>query len=151
MKKKDVILIVAIILLIIVLALILVKKNKENELKEVSEQEEQKYVKILENGTKINTSTEFNSTKTYNGLEISNIQFTEKDGMSVLLADIKNISNRKHEIEIVKITIIGENGEEIAEIKPIIGNIEEGETIKLNANITTDATNAKDFIIEAQN
>ena len=155
-KEEKSILIIAVILLILVIILTMVllnkrKENNEESIKVVGEQEViegEKYTEKLEDGTKINTSTEFNSTKIYNDLEISNIQFTEKDGMSVLLADVKNTSNKKHEIEIVTITIIGENEEEISKIKPVIGEIEPGETIKLNASITADVTNAKDFRIE---
>ena len=69
--------------------------------------------------------------------------------MSVLLADVTNNGTTRHEVEIVKITILGDNGEVITEIKPIIGEIEPGETIQLNASITADVANAKDFTIEA--
>ena len=69
--------------------------------------------------------------------------------MSVLLADVKNTGSTTHEAEIVKITILGENGEVITETKPVIGKVEPGETIKLNATITADVVNAKDFKIEA--
>ncbi len=127
--------------------------NKNKGKKEVQQPQnvqvnEEKYTEVLDDGTKINTSEEFNNKKRYKSLEISNIQYTEKDGMSVLLADVKNMGSTKHEIEIVRITILGENGEEITKIKPVIGNIEPGETIKLNASITADVANAKDFKIE---
>ena len=39
--------------------------------------------------------------------------------------------------------------EVITETKPVIGKVEPGETIKLNATITADVVNAKDFKIEA--
>lgn len=146
-QKKGII--IALVLIVIVALIALILMNQKNKEKEVSvEPESETYTKELEDGTKINISEEFNQTKTYNGLEISNIQFTEKNGMSVLLADVKNTGKTKHEVEIVKITIIGKDGEEITTIKPIIGDIEAGEKIKLNASITADVTNAKDFKIE---
>ena len=82
---------------------------------------EEKYTTELDDGTKINTGEEFNSTKTYGSLEISNIQFTEKEGMTVLLADVTNKGSTTHENEVVEITILGENGEELSTTKPVIG------------------------------
>ena len=125
-----------------------------NDNKEVEEKNEEtvnveKYTTELENGKKLNTSEEFNTTKKYRDLEISNMQYTEQNDISVMLADVTNTGNRIHEPEIVKITIYGDNNEVITEIKPVIGTIEPGETIKLNASILADVANAKDYTIEA--
>ena len=154
-EKRWIILLVAVIAIAIVLIVVLTgNKGKEENVNEGQQEEvqlnEEKYTTELNDGTKINTSEEFNSVKKYNDLEISNMQFTEKDGKSVMLADVKNIGSTTHEVEIVKVTILGENGETITEIKPIIGKVEPGETIKLNASISADVANAKDFKIEAQ-
>ena len=154
-EKRWIILLVAVIAIAIVLIVVLTgNKGKEKNVNEGQQEEvqvnEEKYTTELNDGTKINTSEEFNSVKKYNDLEISNMQFTEKDGKSVMLADVKNIGSTTHEVEIVKVTILGENGETITEIKPIIGKVEPGETIKLNASISADVANAKDFKIEAQ-
>ena len=153
-EKRWIVLLVTVVVIAVVLIVVLIgNKGRKEQIDQGAGQEievnEEKYTEELADGTKINTSEEFNSTKKYGNLEISNIQYTEKDGMSVLLADVKNTGSTKHEVEVVKITIIGENGETITEIKPIIGEIEAGETIKLNASITADVTNAKDFKIEA--
>lgn len=154
-EKRWIILLVAVIAIAIVLIVVLTgNKGKEENVNEGQQEEvqvnEEKYTTELNDGTKINTSEEFNSVKKYNNLEISNMQFTEKDGKSVMLADVKNIGITTHEVEIVKVTILGENGETITEIKPIIGKVEPGETIKLNATISADVANAKDFKIESQ-
>lgn len=152
-KKWIIGLIIVAAIIIVVLFVFANNRKTEDQVAggETTENEVgEKYTTELEDGTKINTSEELNNTKTYNGLEISNIQFTERDGMSVLLADVKNTNSTKHELEIVKINILGENGEVITDIEPIIGEIEPGETIKLNASITGDVTNARDFTIEAK-
>ena len=60
------------------------------------------YITELNDGTKVNTSEEFNSTKMYGELEISNIHYTEQNGKTVLLADVTNKGNTTHENEIVK-------------------------------------------------
>ena len=113
----------------------------------VAEEQTETYASKLEDGTRMNTSNEFNTTKKYKDLEISNIQFTEKNGMSVLLADVKNTGSSKHEEEVVKITIVGENGKE-TQVRAIIGEIEAGETAQLNTSMTADMVNAKDFKVE---
>ena len=147
------ILLVAVVVIVIALIIGISRNGNKEEIQKGAEQviNEEKYTTELTDGTKINTSEEFNNSKTYGNLEISNIQYTEKNGMSVLLADVTNKGNTKHEPEIVKITIIGENGKTITEIKPVIGEIEVGETIKINASITADVGNAKDFKIESVN
>ena len=161
MEKKGKIILIGIIILVIIIGLIIgvVINKKEDpqeqvgtvdkeEEKQEEEEIEEKYTVKLEDGSKINVSEEFNTTKRYKDLEISNIQYTEKNGITVLLADVKNIGTSKHEIEIVKIAILGENGETITELNPIIGEIEVGETIKINANVSADVVNAKDLRIE---
>ena len=152
-EKRWIILLVAVVVIAIVLIVVLVNANgKENEVQGGTGnpvENEEKYTTELDDGTKINTGEEFNSTKTYGSLEISNIQFTEKEGMTVLLADVTNKGSTTHENEVVEITILGENGEELSTTKPVIGKIEPGETIKINATITADVSNAKDFTIEA--
>ena len=155
-EKRWIILLIAVVIIAIVLIVVLAgNKGKKGQIdqgtiqgQEVEEETTEQYTEELLDGTKINTSEEFNSTKKYENIEISNIQFVEKEGISTLLADLRNTGNTKHEEEIVKITILGEQGEEITELKAIIGEIEAGKTKRLNASITADVTNAKDFKIE---
>ena len=156
-EKKWIFLIIGImiIVLIVVLLVKVIGGNGENVDQNNMAgnnqvQNEEKYVETLEDGTKLNVSEELNKDRTYNGLEISNIQYTEKDGFTVLLADIKNPLSTKHERELVKISIIGENGEVITDTEDIIGEIEPGGTYQINAAIATDVSNAKDIKIEAK-
>ena len=155
-EKRWIILLVAVVAIAIVLIIGLNSNKGENsgetgQAQSEEEVNEEMYVAELSDGTKLNTSEEFNNAKTYGNLTISNIQYTERNGQTVLLADVTNNGSTRHEIEIVKITILGENNEVITEIKPVIDNIEPGETIKLNASISADVANAKDFRIEAIN
>ena len=155
-EKRWVVLLIAVLIIAVVLIVVLVNASKDEEKGEEVQGEQsqieekgENYTTELNDGTKINTGEEFNSTKMYGDLEISNIQYTEKDGMTVLLADVTNKGNTTHENEVVKITILGENGEELSTTKPVIGKIAPGETVKINASITADVANAKDFRIEA--
>lgn len=151
-EKRWIILLVAVIVIVIVL-IIGLANGRNKEVQQQGQEEtvvnEETYTTELSDGTKLNTSEEFNNSKIYGNLTISNIQYTARNGTSVLLADVTNNGSTRHEVEIVKITILGDNNEVITEIKPVIGDIEPGETIKLNASISADVTNAKDFKIEA--
>ena len=151
-EKRWIILLVAVIVIVIVL-IVGLANGRNKEVQQQGQEEtvvnEEKYATELSDGTKLNTSEEFNNSKTYGNLTISNIQYTERNGTSVLLADVTNNGSTRHEVEIVKITILGDNNEVITEIKPVLGDIEPGETIKLNASISADVTNARDFTIEA--
>lgn len=159
MKQERKVILIGVGIVIAILVLVLVingiskKENRENQNVQSTqtEQNTEKYATNIENGTKINSSTEFNKSKKYNNIEISNIQFTYENGRSVLLADMKNIGKVKHNAEIVKITILDENNEQIDVLSPQIPNMEPGATKQLNVIISgKDAVNAKDFKIEAK-
>lgn len=153
-EKRWIVLLVAVVIIAIVLFVSLnaIKNNKEkvadNQENEQTNQEQ--YTVELDDGTKLNTSDEFNSNKKYGDLEISNIQYTARtDGMTLFLADVTNTGDTDHELEMVKITILDQNGQPITEIRPLIGEMAPGETVKINASITADVSNAKDFTIES--
>lgn len=150
--NKWIVILGIVIVIVLIITWVLVMENKKEEtIENLNTQNtianEENYVKELNDGTKINTSKALNNIKKYKNLEISNIQFTESNGMTVLLANVKNNGTTRHEAEIVKIEILDRNGNVITDGKPVIGNIEPGETIQLNASITGNVANAKDFRI----
>lgn len=155
-EKKGIILLVIIAIVIILIIVKVTGKKEEDIAKEntsnvPAQGNAEKYVENLENGVKINKSEEFNKTKKYKNMEISNIQFTYQEGKSVLLADVKNTASVKHNNEIVKITILDENNKVIEVLEPVLPTIEPGETKQLNVIISgADSVNAKDFKIEAK-
>ena len=150
-QKRWMILVGVIVVLIIVLAIVFSTRGGSNNevVQGESERNEETYVTELEDGTKLNTSEDFNNEKRYGNLVIRNMQYTQQNGMTVMLADVANEGSTVHEPEIVTITIYGENNEVITELHPAIGRIEPGETIKINANSTADVANAKDYAIRA--
>lgn len=154
-EKKVIFTAIAILVAILIIVVIVKGGSKKEEAKlranTIAEQNQEKYTTTLDDGTKINNSTEFNKTKKYKEMEISNIQFTYQNGKTVLLADVKNTANTKHNSEIVKLTILGENGEVIEEIQPVLPTIEPGATKQINYTISgADSSNARDFRIEAK-
>lgn len=153
-EKRWIVLLVAVVIIAIVFFVVLGFRNKDGEdLADNSQNvptNEEQYTVQLDDGTKLNTSEDFNSNKTYGDLEISNIQYTTRpDGMTVLLADVTNKGTTNHELEMVKITILDQNGEAITEIRPLIDAMAPGEAVQINASISADVSNAKDFTIEA--
>lgn len=153
-EKRWIVLLVAVLLIAVILIVVLVNANKgkendnRNEAQEKVQTNEEKYVEETTDGLKVNISEDFKKTRMYGNLEISNITYTYADGQSLLLADVTNKGTTTHEVEIVKLTILGENGEVMTDAQPAIGKIEPGETIQLNASVWGDLANAKDFKIE---
>ena len=153
-KEKKVILtvvgiMVGILLLVVVSKGINKKDSVQNSNKTVGTQNVEKYATNLVGGTKINNSGEFNKNKKYKNIEISDIQFTYKNGKSVLIAKLTNIGSTKQEMEIAQITIFDENSNILGTIEPIIPELNPGETKPLNATLSgIDSINAKDFKIE---
>ena len=157
-EKRWIILLVAVVIIAIIFFVVITNINNGDEgQNNVTQQQSvqggnnEQFTTELDDGTKVNTSETFTQTKTYNNLEISNIQFTEKDGQSTFLADVKNNGTTTHEPEIVNITLLDENGNTVAELKPAIERIETGQTAQINSMISADVTNVKDFRVEAGN
>ena len=100
-KDKTAIIIIAIAIILIIILLVVKNSNKEEEPQQplpqqqenVTNNVEEEYVNVQGDGTKVNISDKLAETKTIDGLEISNIQLTEKDNVSLILADVKNPTN----------------------------------------------------------
>lgn len=105
------------------------------------------YVKVQNDGTKVNQSEELKKMKTVDGLEISNIQLTEKGNLSVLIADVKNNTDTVRGDFGVKITLIDKDGKDMITLDGYIDKVEAGETVKMETSATTQLTNAYDFKI----
>ena len=152
MKKKEKRMI-AILLVILVIAIIIfaISKNKKNDNSTNTETENnaivEEFVEVLEDGTKLNTSTEFNKTKEVNGFKFENIQFTEQNGQSVLLADVTNNTGKTTDYTLVDVTLLDKNGQEIVTLGGIISPLQPGAKTQFNMSSTLDYANAYDFKI----
>lgn len=142
--------IVGILILILVIAIVIVCfaaiKNKE-EGKEQENKKVEEFVQILDDGTKLNTSKKLQETKIISGLKIQNIQLTNKNSQSVLVADVTNESGKDTDITLLDIIIYDKAGKEIGTIPGIISPMKVGETRQLSAGTTSDYANAYDFKI----
>ena len=151
-NKKKVIISALLILVILVGIKILIGNNKNrknvNNANTSNVAIDEKNVKTLSDGTRLNNSTKMQEIKTIDGLEISNIQLTEKDNVSILLGTVTNKTNETKGDYPVNIIIYDENEKEITTIGGYIGEVNPGESIQLNSSATFDYANAYDFRIE---
>ena len=148
MKKKEKIwigAIVAITIILIVVVSFIVMNNSKKEDEENEEENNMSYK--LEDGTRLNVSDKLSEAKKFEGMEISDIQITEKDNLTVLLAKITNISNEKQGGYVINIKIIDEQGEEIKTVPFLVKELKPGETTQLNASATFNFVNAYDFVV----
>jgi len=152
MKKKEKRMILLIILVgaIIISILYMATRPKEVETSGGEEQQVQnkvteEFVQVLEDGSKINTSTKLNQTKNANGLEIGNIQLSMVNGETTLLANVKNNTGVDIGVKAIDIVLYDKNANEIVTINGVIGNVKAGESVKLEASTTLDFANAYDF------
>ena len=158
-EKKVVFTLIGIMVVILIIAVCIniFTKGKENTDKTQNNgvtsenvQNKEKYITTLNDGTKLNNSEDLKKAKKYKDIEITGIQITKNNiGNTVILANVKNTASTDFERETVKLTLIGENGETIVELKAIMPNIKAGETEQFDHTITADFANIKNFNLEA--
>ena len=151
-NQKRGIFILIIVGVILILCINIFKGNKESTeiSKEESNEIKEEVIQVLQDGTKLNTSEQLKQVKKIDGLEITNIQLTEKSGQTVLLADVTNTTNTDTKVIGINVIILDKQGKEIAKIPGVISPLKAGDTNQLNVGITEDYAYAYDFRIEKQ-
>ena len=161
MKKseKRMILILVVITAIVIAAVVMMRGGDETGAQQngggrvsqngssTGSNESQDLVEKLQDGTKLNISDKLSETKTFGNYEVSNIQLTEKNGESLILADVKNIGSEKMGMKFADVKLVDKEGNEITTLSAIIGEVEPGATVQLQVSATTDFSNAYDFSI----
>ena len=145
-KEKRMILILLVILIIAII-IFAVNKNKKDENTVEENKVVEEFVQVLEDGTKLNTSSKLNEMKKFEGLEFGNIQLTNANGQSVLLADVKNTSTVATKMMLVSVTLYDKNGNELGTVGGIISALQPGESKQFNTSMQKDYANAYDFTI----
>ena len=149
MSKKEkrglLILIIVAIAIIVTLVIILNVRGKKSNNEADENKVVEEFVQVLEDGTKLNTSTKLSETKIVDGLKIGNIQLTMQNGQSVLLADAENDTGKDIDIMLLDIILLDKNGNELTTIAGIVGDLKAGEKQQLNSSVTSDYANAYDF------
>lgn len=150
-KEKRGIIILVVVAIVILGVIILITRPKEDnkDTNTIVEENQviEEFVQTLDDGTRLNTSTKLNETKTVNGLKIGNIQLTNKDDQSILLADVENVSGKNTEVMLIDIILIDKDGKELGTASGIIGDLKAGAKTQLNTSTMKDYANAYDFRI----
>lgn len=156
MKREEklmvgVLILITILVIIVGIVMSINKGKKENKDNNVVAREEnrvvEEFVDLREDGTKVNKSSKLHEKKTYDGLEIGNLQLTMKDNVSVILGEIKNVSNIAKGEYPISLVMLDKEGNEIITIGAYIQKLEPGQTAELNTSATFDFANAYDFKI----
>ncbi len=150
---------IGIVILIIIIGVIVFavnafsSKNKnngtnntsENVLEDISNTE---FVTVLSDGTKQNKSEKLKEVKTsVEGLEISNMMITQKDNLSTVVANVKNVSEKTINGQEVEIRILDKNENLIISFEGYINKINPNEEMVFSTQVTADFTNAYDYRI----
>ncbi|MBO5478519.1 MAG: hypothetical protein J6A04_02235 [Clostridia bacterium] len=148
MKKKEKRMIAIIVIVgIIIVGGLLIWRNATNksEPKQGENQVTEKYVDVLEDGTKLNKSNKLKEIKKVDGLEIGNIQLTYQNGMAVILGDVKNTTSNDIGLTVIELTLYDEKNNVIDKIEGFVSPVKAGETVQLNMGVSADYANAYDF------
>ena len=151
-KKKNggkYLLALVVIAAIVALVIFFVTKQSPTEGKPVVDENVaiEKNVKLLDDGSKLNTSNKINSNRTLDNLAVTNITLSYKDGISRIFADVTNKSNTTIDVTAVALTLYAEDGSVIDELEGLIGKLEPGKTTQLNIGASSDYSNAYDLKI----
>ncbi len=152
-KSEKTLILILIIITIIVTSIYFVLKNKnktediqENNSTQIQDQNKEN-ISVLEDGTKLNISERMKEIKKVEGLEFSDIEITEKDNVTVILANVKNTTNETKKDYIVDIKVLDKNNSEITSLSGYIGEVKPNETIAFKTSATFDFADAYDIII----
>ena len=156
MKKKEKrMILILLVILIIAIVIFVVSKNTNKKINtnentsttQLENTEPEEFVQVQEDGTKLNTRTELNQEKQVGNYKFENMQLTTQDNQTVLLADVTNTGSNKTDIQLVDVTLLDKDGNEIITVGGIISQLEPGEKTQFNTSMTLDYANTYDFKI----
>ena len=156
MKKEEKrrIALLLVLLLIVVIVKVRMGKGGENSDTDISvgtpDKVKEEFVEVLEDGTKLNKSEQLSQAKTVGALEFNNIQLTNQNGQTLLLADVKNTSSEATKMQLVDVVILDKNGGQLGTVVGVVAPLEAGQSIQFNTSMTMDYANAYDFQIVAK-
>lgn len=154
LRRIDVIIIIVIIIIISTIGIRKIMNNKTdvsnakiaNQQEQENESKEQ-YVKILEDGSKLNISTKLKENKKVDNIVIKDIQLMYKDGVTNILANVENTGSTKLDATKLEITLLDDKGETVYKMQGLIEETDAGAISKLNSSITADFANVYDFTV----
>lgn len=139
MDQKKIRLVIVIIAIIAVIAIIVKLVSPKQQ------EEKQTYADKQENGTVVNTSKKLSETKTYNGLEFTNIKFSHTESVTSLNAEVKNTTSNTTPAQLVDINVLDKDGNIMTSFVGEINKLEPGETTTIDSGIAANYVNAYDI------
>ena len=126
------------------------KQNSESQQVEENAVKEE-FVQQTDDGTKVNVGSKITEDKEVSGLKFTNVQLTEKNNQSTLLADVENATGKDiKDYTNLGITFLTKDGQEIITIKGILPPLESGDKTQFNTGLTQDVANAYDIKIKVE-
>ena len=122
-KEKRMLIILAIVAILIIGVIYFLTRPKQEENIPTENTVVEEFVDVLEDGTKLNTSTKLSEMKTFEGLKFGNIQLTEKGSKTELIADVVNESGKDIDTILFDIILYDKEGNEIIKLGGIISSI----------------------------
>ncbi len=149
-SEKKWIAVLAIVSAVIIVGVLIAKNvgGKEVNTGENVDKPKEEFVEVLEDGTRLNTSSEMKKTKRVRGIEITDIQVTEKDNETLILGTSTNVTDTVQGEISVDIKVIDKEGKEITKLYAFIGKLNPGESEQFVASASFDYANAYDFEIK---
>lgn len=148
---KAIVGLVAIIMLIVVGIVLITninsKKDNENGTQQVENEEKtnkDEYVSEGEGGIRVNISKKIKEEKEIDGLKITDMEITEVDNVSTIVANVKNETKEDKGEYAIEIKLVDKERKEITRIAGYIGKIKAGESMALTTSATYDFANAYD-------
>ena len=144
---------IAIIVITTILIIVIALNNKDknnggiNQIRSGPTNEE--FTVYDNEGTKVNISEKFKESKEIEGLSLSNIQLSENNGQTTLIAYVTNNTGKEFSDPFdVNLKLLDKDGQEIVTLPAIIPSLKPEETKSFSSSITEDCSNAFDFRIE---
>ena len=143
LNKFRVIVFAIVAVIVIIVSIVAIAKFVQN----INTNPETKYVKILEDGTKVNTSKKLAQTKNIDGIEIKDITLKEKNNVTELEATAVNTTDSLKEELKVNIEFLNDKNEVVAKIFGYISKLQPGESTKIRTQTTLDFANSYNISI----
>ena len=147
-EKKMIAILVVVTVVVIIIAIVMSNsgKNKQEETN-TQTSKETGTTEMYDDGTKLNKSDKLHETKKLDGMEITNIQLTEKDGETMLIGTVNNNSTTEQGGYVALIKMLDKQGKEIATMEAYIGELKQGKSMKFSTSASFDSSNVYDFTI----
>ncbi len=154
-SKKIGLILLAVAVVILIVVVFFVRRNSDvpnNTSTDTgntnTNNQDEQYVQVLEDNTKVNISDKLKETKNVNGLQFSNIQLTSKSNQTELLADVVNNTGKDIEdLTFVTVQFVDENGQQITTADGMIEPLKVGQTVQFIVSTTLDYANVYDINI----